>query len=1109
MSAPVLAGPVEWGNFCNAAEIKSIRFVDQYDDSLLPDGVTVVAGGYPAGDAEDFTNFDRVTAYVLSDSSVIVAGDGSGKIMAHTDSGDLFYGLSSLVSIIGLEVLDTSQVAAMDRMFYGCSALSSVDFSHFNTRNVTNMRDMFRECSSLVSLDLSSFDTSGVTDMVRMFNGCTSLTTVDVSGFDTSRVTSMSQMFWNCSSLKRLKVNNFDTSAVQNMSGMFGGCSTVPSLDLSGFDTGRVTNVLSMFNNCSLLARIYVSESWSNASVTSSSSMFSGCTNLAGGNGTTYNASVVDVTYARVDTPDTPGYFTYKRYVDRSIEYLIKAGTMADIAEAIREKTGSTDSLTPSQMIDAIQSIQGGGSGEAEESVLGEKLYTFAVFADIHQTETDYQGGVTDFTRAMPYVESKGADFACIAGDLGRESTDPELVIYKNQVATANIPYYACRGNHDAPYSESHWQACVGNPSNFTFVRNGDVFIFVSPDEHPNYSISGTVPYAGSMAWLKEQLAIYKGARIFLFIHFPPSGYSGLLTDQYYGFTSGSTEDDEIITEVNKTKNVIMFHGHTHFHFGLEEDYDNINVYRFNASKTALVHVPSCSHCRDESMTAMTELSQGYIVEVYEQGVSLKGIDFTTGEYMPDYEYLLPVDNNPDAVKNAIVVSDEDKTLRLGESATVEVYTTMGAATVRVTPSNSAITVSPQTLTFTDANHATRQTVTITAAADVGEITGATVTLSADGLTSKMVSVTLSTGQLEYTELTAGQHIVKDGEAYTGTYSGVQVEFTSGTYDITFDNLTVKGSSSTVLHTNDEDVSATIRCIGTNHISCTSNRAMSLECDYPTVFIGEGDGASLHLESSYSSNAAVKGEVEIYDLDFKITSKKMPLNGLGTGFTLYRKGSFEINGAKVVLLPSEGGEVNLGFGTAPTPGSSDIDIDATPSAGYTLTDILVNGASVGVDGDHQTMPAANATMTIQCVFSDGSGGGSGGGNSGGTDTPTSEVLTIPWVDNLKIQSNAAVESTDTTVMSTMEYIPIESGYTYELSTTTLGTLGLRIMYYDGARYQDFLDKSDDIGETVFPSQYKYTLVIPSGATYFRIRAKTDGDHQTWKDRIVLTKIKNA
>ena len=38
--------------------------------------------------------------------------------------------------------------------------------------------------------------------------------------------------------------------------------------------------------------------------------MFLHFTNLVGGNGTTYDASHIDTTYARIDTADTPGYFT-------------------------------------------------------------------------------------------------------------------------------------------------------------------------------------------------------------------------------------------------------------------------------------------------------------------------------------------------------------------------------------------------------------------------------------------------------------------------------------------------------------------------------------------------------------------------------------------------------------------------------------------------------------------------------------------------------------------------------------------------------------------------------------------------------------------------------
>ena len=110
---------------------------------------------------------------------------------------------------------------------------------------------------------------------------------------------------------------------------------------------------------------------------------------------------------------------------------------------------------------------------------------------------------------------------------------------------------------------------------------------------------------------------------------------------------------------------------------------------------------------------------------------------------------------------------------------------------------------------------------------------------------------------------------------------------------------------------------------------------------------------------------------------------------------------------------------------------------------------------------------------------------------------------------MQAQTGATAEVENAACMTTMEYIPIESGYSYEVSTTTLGTLGLRVFFYTGTNYTNYLDRSIDIGLDIFPTQYSYTLIIPAGATHLRLRAKTDGDHQTWKDRIVLTKIKNT
>ena len=47
--------------------------------------------------------------------------------------------------------------------------------------------------------------------------------------------------------------------------------------------------------------------------VTSSDYMFGSNASLVGGNGTKFNSSYVDKTYARIDTANTPGYFTAKQ----------------------------------------------------------------------------------------------------------------------------------------------------------------------------------------------------------------------------------------------------------------------------------------------------------------------------------------------------------------------------------------------------------------------------------------------------------------------------------------------------------------------------------------------------------------------------------------------------------------------------------------------------------------------------------------------------------------------------------------------------------------------------------------------------------------------------
>ena len=224
----------------------------------------------------------------------------------------MFYGCSGLTNL-DVSGFNTSNVTNMYCMFSGCSGLTSLDLSGFNTANVTAMGCMFSGCSGLTSLDVSNFNTANVRNMDSMFDCCSGLTSLDLSNFNTAKVTSMVKMFLGCSGLTSLDLSNFNTDNVTSLYYMFSGCSGLKSVDLSNFNTSNVTHMTGMFNICGALKTIYVGDAWSTAAVTSSAYMFSHCTSLVGGMGTTYDANHVDAAYAHLDGgPSNPGYFSEK-----------------------------------------------------------------------------------------------------------------------------------------------------------------------------------------------------------------------------------------------------------------------------------------------------------------------------------------------------------------------------------------------------------------------------------------------------------------------------------------------------------------------------------------------------------------------------------------------------------------------------------------------------------------------------------------------------------------------------------------------------------------------------------------------------------------------------
>ena len=183
---------------------------------------------------------DNVSVECLIENVTIkyIVFDKSFSTYTPTSLNGFFKRLKNLEKITGLEYLNTEKVTDMQKMFYNCKNLSSLDLSNFNTEKVTDMNKMFYNCNKLSSLDLSNFNTEKVTNMSGMFFGCSALTTIYASdNFKTDKVTVGSNMFGGCTNLK-----GYDSSKTDHT---YANCSTTgyftPGCAYAEFDNATKT----------------------------------------------------------------------------------------------------------------------------------------------------------------------------------------------------------------------------------------------------------------------------------------------------------------------------------------------------------------------------------------------------------------------------------------------------------------------------------------------------------------------------------------------------------------------------------------------------------------------------------------------------------------------------------------------------------------------------------------------------------------------------------------------------------------------------------------------------------------------------------------------------
>ena len=272
----------------------------------------------------------------------------------------------------------------------------------------------------------------------------------------------------------------------------------------------------------------------------------------------------------------------------------------------------------------------------------GKKLYSFGSLSDVH---VQYDTAQADFQKALAYLNNtEDVEFTCICGDLTVNGTDAELTQYKGYVDSysPNTPVYAVFGNHDTYQGlYNNTQKYTEQPFNYTFTQGEDVFIMIGNISGYSGAI-GTLFTQATLQWLYEQLEANRNKRCFLFQHILSAKGCGDAFNVYPHTKLSGDEATVFESLVSHYKNVVWFHGHSHFKFYLQYGNDMANIDKVFG--TWSVHIPSLSVPRDVSGSSYSTIyaeSEGYVVDVYKDGIHLRGRDFVKEEFLPIASYWL------------------------------------------------------------------------------------------------------------------------------------------------------------------------------------------------------------------------------------------------------------------------------------------------------------------------------------------------------------------------------------------------------------------------------------------------------------------------------------
>ena len=311
-------------------------------------------------------------------------------------------------------------------------------------------------------------------------------------------------------------------------------------------------------------------------------------------------------------------------------------------------------------------------------------LYTFGAISDPQLANDSYGSNSyphdeNHLLNTLNTLASRNVDFIVSSGDTvndqnGKQTYSAEYKAYQKILADSfySKPIYEALGNHDvgtvwdkngnyyndnAPFIKATGLDSKAETINagkpyfeVTEPVTGDHFIFMAL-EGGFYTNKGTQFSTAQLDWLEGLLKKYStdGKNIFIIEHANVEGWGSgdKLTAPYHydlGLKKNNPDVQRFISLMETYKECVIITGHTHLELSAQCNYsDN------NGTSAVMMHNSAVGGVRrlvngSVDRSPVAGLSEGYLVEVYEDCILFNGMNTSSNRIMPLCSYIIPFD---------------------------------------------------------------------------------------------------------------------------------------------------------------------------------------------------------------------------------------------------------------------------------------------------------------------------------------------------------------------------------------------------------------------------------------------------------------------------------